>query len=96
MSAFENGSAVFADGAVFDQVESLPLAGGNVIGNLSDVDEDAAQSMAGLSMGPPNRSQARVPSSLVKTRRERKQDSLMAEAGQRTQAALAKQEESKE
>ena len=48
MSAFENGSAVFADGAVFDQVESLPLAGGNMIGNLSDVDEDAAHSMAGL------------------------------------------------
>ena len=68
------------------------MAGGNVIGNLSDMDEDAANSMAGLSMGPPNRAQGRVPSSLVKTRRERKQDSLMAEAGQRTQAALAKQE----
>ena len=85
-----NASNVFADDAVFDEVESLPVAG-NVIGNLSDVDEDAVSSMAGLSMGPPNRGQGRVPASLVKTRKERKQDSLMAEAAQRTQAVLAQE-----
>ena len=86
-----NASVVHADSAVFDEAESLPVAG-NVIGNLSDVDEDAVNSMAGLSMGPPNRSHGRVPASLVKTRHERKQISLMVEAWQRAQAALAKED----
>ena len=35
-----------------------------------------------------HREQGRVPKSLVKTRHERKTDSLMTEAGQRTQEAL--------
>ena len=66
----------------------MSMGGPNVIGNLSD-SEEAASSMAGLSV----REQGRVPKSLVKTRRERKNDSLMAEAGQRTQEALAARKE---
>lgn len=87
------------DSAVFEEPpEQLPVTGmngPNIIGNVSD--DDAANSMAGLSMSMADnmsstkasvRENGRVPKSLVKTRRERKNDTLMTEAGQRTQAAL--------
>ena len=55
--------------------------------------------MAGLSMSMADngstgrgREHGRVPKSLVKTRRERKNDTLMTEAGMRTQEALSRQE----
>ena len=91
-------AAVLDDSAVFEQQpEQLPVAGmgPNIIGNESD--DEAASSMAGLSMSMADnlstakgsaRENGRVPKSLVKTRRERKNDTLMTEAGQRTQAAL--------
>ena len=86
--ASEKAAAAFADEQVFEQADQLPVAGmgPNVIGNVSD--DDAASSMAGLSVSMAdntstnrNREQGRVPKSLVKTRRERKNDTLMAEAG---------------
>ena len=95
---YANAKAVLDDSAVFEQPEQLPLAGmggPNIIGNESD--DEAASSMAGLSMSMADnlstnrgsaRENGRVPKSLVKTRRERKNDTLMTEAGQRTQAAL--------
>ena len=53
--------------------------------------------MAGLSVSMADnlstsrgRENGRVPKSLVKTRRERKNDTLMTEAGMRTQEALSR------
>ena len=87
----EKAAAAFADAQVFEQAEQLPVAGmgPNIIGNESD--DEAASSMAGLSVSMADnlstsrgRENGRVPKSLVKTRRERKNDTLMTEAGMRT------------
>ena len=72
----------------------------NVIGNQDDVDrgEIPVNSMAGLNVDAASfvsREKGHVPKSLqgsVRTRRERKSDYLMSEAGQRTQEALQTRE----